>query len=402
MKDASKRFSLWHTPRPCKDEYSVAFLRVCCSIVGLVGHCFSFPCYYLIDIDIAPTQHKMQSISEMWERCGTSFPWSQIIRDGPWPPGPDVPLFRPPCADSHTLRGLHASLSQKWREANPNTEPMPLDVAEKYDVHFNHHGRPHSAVTAFYALLFAAWDALGWGHREESSFLFPATGLPTDLRFHTKLRRTASVVDLDETAKIYHIPKDGMRLLLQRLPGIEVSVFHILDKHLGQPFTLENGCALQDCVIQVAKEFRARVTSPDKELLKMIWDQRNIHIIIWNTKDVRVWHWPETCSAALLRVATHCLLRLQKNDPPVASSVATENQFTDSRSGLQLRDMAVQYSVKDASRPRNGKRTNVEDDACLCHFLRSGDLAPLEDNCMWCMRSLVLSIQKRFILTFVP
>ena len=346
----------------------------------------------------------MQSISEMWERCGTSFPWSQIIRDGPWPPGPDVPLFRPPCADSHTLRGLHAALCRKWREANTNSEPLSLDAAEKYDVHFNHLGRPHSAVNAFYALLFAAWDALGWGHREESGFLFPTTGLPTDLRFHTKLRRTTSVVDLDETAKMYNIPKDGMRLLLQRLPGMEVSVFHILDKDLGQPFTFENGCALQDCIIQVAKEFRAHVTSPDKEHLKMLWDQRNIHIIIWNMKDVRIWHWPETCSVALLRVAGYCLLQLQKNHPPVAS-VAAEKAFMDSRSGLQMRDVAVQYSVKDTSRARSGKRTNtnVEEDVsvCMCHLLRSGVLAPLENNCMWCMRSLVQSIQNRFILTFL-
>ena len=137
----------------------------------------------------------------------------------------------------------------------------------------------------------------------------------------------------------------------------------------------------------------------------MLWDQRNIHIIIWNMKDVRIWHWPETCSVALLRVAGYCLLQLQKNHPPVAS-VAAEKAFMDSRSGLQMRDVAVQYSVKDTSRARSGKRTNtnVEEDVsvCMCHLLRSGVLATLEDNCMWCMRSLGHSIKNRFVLTFLP
>ena len=87
-----------------------------------------------------------------------------------------------------------------------------------------------------------AWEVHGWGHRREAGFLFVAIG---DVRFRTKVRRTASLVDLDQSASAHGIPPDMAHLLIQKLPAVELTVFHILEADLHQVFTVNNAMAVQ-------------------------------------------------------------------------------------------------------------------------------------------------------------
>lgn len=113
---------------------------------------------------------------------------------------------------------------------------LTVHRAPLVDHELHHQGRPLSSVEAFYRLLFSAWEKLGWGHDTQEGFQFQESTatihLPGDLQFHVKVRRTCSVLDLDRTAKVYGITAENIHSLIRRVPGVQLSVHHILDTHL--------------------------------------------------------------------------------------------------------------------------------------------------------------------------
>lgn len=62
-----------------------------------------------------------------------------------------------------------------------------------------------------------------------------------DVQFYLKARRTCSVVDLDRTAKTYGITAENVHRLIRRVPGVQLSVYHILDTDLPPAHALAIG-----------------------------------------------------------------------------------------------------------------------------------------------------------------
>jgi hypothetical protein len=334
-------------------------------------------------------------MQELWERCSSGFSWSEAVLIGPWPPAADLPLFRSPVEPTITVRHLYVSISKRWLAENSKGEVLSADLVAKYDTIFDHHGRAKTLVSAFYHLLFIAWEAHGWGHKNADGFLF---GLPGEIRFCTKVRRTASVIDLDQTAKTYGVPEDVIHLLIRKLPGVEMSVFHILEHDLQQPLTLSNAIAVQDSLIGLAKDMRTRVTSPDKEDLHLLWETRNIHVLVWNQKDLRIWHWGPACHEALVRLARFCIGKLRIDLAKPVVPVSTGNCFLNTKTGAEMRDMAVQWPSRSKSRVRRS-----EDDTghrCICQYLRVPNTPnSLEESCFWCLNSILEPVKSKWNLT---
>ena len=82
----------------------------------------------------------MESVQELRERCVTGFSWADNVLLGTWPPGPDVPPFRPPLEASITLRQLCASIQKEWHQVEAMGDPLGLEMAPDYDKQFTHHG----------------------------------------------------------------------------------------------------------------------------------------------------------------------------------------------------------------------------------------------------------------------
>jgi hypothetical protein len=155
---------------------------------------------------------------------------------------------------------------------------------------------------------------------------------------------------------------------------------------------LENGYVLQEAVLQVAKEFRTRLVPDDRQLLTTLWEQRNVHLILWNGKDVRMWHWPADVRGALVRpmslppprcndmtpVARLYLQSFGHDDPDGGLVVSTENRYMQATAcgqcgthkNLEYRDVGTQYHVPTTSRKRSASRGGDDVEArCLCHWL---------------------------------
>ena len=342
-------------------------------------------------------------VTQARERVLFNFPWVDGVLNA-WPTPADVPLFRPPLDEQKTLRILYQSVMQEWMKKHTGEDALPLQDASAHDHTMEHNGRPLAVVEAYYTLLFHAWDANGWGTVDNVGFSFlpktntqpsqsikeeaeplkpPSQSIKEDaeplkppsqniiqeaeppkntIQFVTKIRRTVSVLDLDQTAKLCGF---NAQTLITMIPNVELSVFHILDTKLHpvcicvnaccrqQAYTIENGCALQECVIQVIKEFRNTVGAEEKERLVQLWEKRNVHILLWNTKEVRMWHWPAECTQELVYVSRFCigLLTANRNSP---INVAMERVYVD-HGGVERRDIASQYAVpiRDALRKKH-------------------------------------------------
>ena len=153
-----------------------------------------------------------------------AFPWIEGVLDS-WPPAPDTQLFRPPLDDRFTLRKQYSQIHESWKkqEAGRSGAPLSLQNAPQVDGDLHHHGRPSSAVEAYYKMLFYAWELLDWGsydHQEGFSFKPQKESLTVPVHFHTKLKRTTSVIDLSHVSAF---PGNHMHVITQRNPMASVT-----------------------------------------------------------------------------------------------------------------------------------------------------------------------------------
>ena len=188
------------------------------------------------------------------------------------------------------------------------------DDAQGMDECFPHVGRPVTLIRHFYRLLFLAWEAHGWGTNTGTGFVFSSCD---DVRFQTRMRRTITMVDIDRTSESSGL--DGLSLVL-RLPGVELTVFHLLENPLEQALTLENGCVLQEAVIQVAKDFRTRVVPEDRERLAKLWDGRGVQTLLWKSREIRLWYWSNDCREALVAICVSMIGWLCRGAPSPCTS----------------------------------------------------------------------------------
>ena len=383
----------------------------------------------------------MDSDQNDLQRVSGVFPWTEGILAS-WPPAIDVPLFRSPLDDRFTLQKLHCRMKRAW--GMQSNGPMPVESAASADEDLQHHGRPVSAIEAYYRLLFGAWERQGWGRLDPKDgfhFTCESSAAEVPFNFQIKVKRTTSMVDLDHTARVLGITTNNIHLLIHKLPGVEMSVFHLLESELKpgthkfvcvctqQTPTWENGCALQECVLQVVKEFRRRVEPGDREQLTQLWDKRNVHLIIWNGHDLRLWHWSRELTDTLRRVARFCLKIFLH---PVSAwvdgvdgmaiirrtfrSMGTQTNEDGTPAGEEefrveeQRSIATQWknpaSAPSQSRKRNSRTAGVEEDrldvSCMCRLMQDKQqLIPLEQSCMWCAVRLAIVAKGSLAVTFV-
>ena len=219
-------------------------------------------------------------VTQARERVLFNFPWVDGVLNA-WPTPADVPLFRPPLDEQKTLRILYQSVMQEWMKKHTGEDALPLQDASAHDHTMEHNGRPLAVVEAYYTLLFHAWDANGWGTVDNVGFSFlpktntqpsqsikeeaeplksPSQSIKEDaeplkppsqnitqeaeppkntIQFVTKIRRTVSVLDLDQTAKLCGF---NAQTLITMIPNVELSVFHILDTKLHPVCICVNAC----------------------------------------------------------------------------------------------------------------------------------------------------------------
>ena len=161
---------------------------------------------------------------------------------------------------------------------------------------------------------------------------------------------------------------------------------------------------MPDAVLALSREMRSRVSRPDRDDLQTLWDKRNVLLIIWNQKDMRIWHWPTSCRDALIRMCGFCVthLKMDMSRPP---PIAVESCYVEPVTGIERRDIAVQYHPRDVTEPmrsRGGKRVLPQEAPvypCICHLLRNGVTTTLSDACQWCLKDIMHPIQTRAPLT---
>ena len=155
-------------------------------------------------------------MEDLRERCLFGFPWAESVIQN-WPPSPEVSLFVPPMDADITLKQLWMRIRERYRMES--AKPLLPDEASQYDDTLQHIGRPMQAsryeyfglhackslISAFYGLLFHAWTFHRWGRLDGGGFVFEleteTQAALSPLRFHTRMKRTTSMLDLDSTAQ---------------------------------------------------------------------------------------------------------------------------------------------------------------------------------------------------------
>ena len=142
-------------------------------------------------------------------------------------------------------------LADRWAATNQGerTLPLPAAKANEMDDTFTHCGRSEPVIMDFFRWFFDAWQTLDWGtyDAEQDTFVFgealPAT--QPAVEFVMRVRRAQLIADLVATSKACGM-EDNVPLLVLQVPGLELSVFHMLAApDIGQRLTMGNAMAVQ-------------------------------------------------------------------------------------------------------------------------------------------------------------
>jgi hypothetical protein len=303
-------------------------------------------------------------------------------------------------------------------------------------------------MVAFYSTLFRQWERLGWGKLQDTStFVFgpdftdesdseaercdaPVTderAEPPAAVDEVRLEMEISTRVQDEEGPLledYVVPlkerfghagaydlegamkkfgPDACSSLYTRIPwdGKE-TVFHCLERDLGQPFSAANGLALQQALLAVLRDLRHRVRGPG---VRALWDVRSTVYVLWDKRSLRVLFWPSDLRQSLVDVLRVVLKQIVT--PSVLEPSPAEERV---HQGGDWRDIGVQVSVGII---RFDSRRHVGDDPvakkaknassvdahiayqCLCQTVHPDSLPPLEEACHWCVHRVIMASLKQ-------
>ena len=132
------------------------------------------------------------------------------------------------------------------------------------------------------------------------------------VRFQWKRRRMMSIPDVGATAQtlakatVGSDPSKFVPNIIKNTPGMEISVFHILDEELEQPFTLNNGMILQEALYYWLMNYRSSCAA-QFDVVHNLYQARESLLVWWEGRCVRIWCWPYEMRPALVCM-TRCVL----------------------------------------------------------------------------------------------
>jgi hypothetical protein len=176
------------------------------------------------------------------------------------------------------------------------------------------------------------------------------------MRFQWKRRRMMSIPDIGATAQSLAKATTGsdpikfVPNIIKNIPGMEISVFHVLDEELEQPFTLNNGMILQEAMYYWLANYRS--SSPAQfDVVHNLYQARESLLVWWEGRSVRIWCWPYELRPALVCMARSVLTVLVRivcmeltepvcstatDDPESGEATTTTTSASSSSSSHQL------------------------------------------------------------------
>ena len=382
-----------------------------------------------------------RSLHSMSSAIPIEYPWVAGVLAGNWPE-PDSALFEPPCDADITLRQLWRACRGHRTQASDALTTK--EARERCIDCFPHRGRPKAVMAAFYGTLFQQWERLGWGKLQDAStFVFgpesvdesdseaercvapvteeaPAAAVDQGEReipprvqdeegplledYVVPLKERfghAGAYDLDDAMKKFGA--DACSSLYARIPwdGKE-TVFHCLERDLGQTFSAANGLTLQHALHAVLRDLRLRVRGA---VLRELWDARSTVYVLWEKRSMRVLFWPADLRQSLVHVL-HIVLKQIVRPVLLEPSPAEERVHQ----GGDWRDIGVQVSVgiirfdnrghvgdePVAKKARNASSVDAHIAyQCLCQTVHPESLPPLEEACRWCVHRVIVASLKQ-------
>lgn len=156
------------------------------------------------------------------------------------------------------------------------------------------------------------------------------TSLPANFLVRFNNNRNVPIMDLDRTLNRYQLSDVLIGQILRIFPALRdmVSVFHLFDTVLKQPFEFNNALGLQEvclCVTHHATHthihtqvviywldrFRGDGSKPaiaDSKAMRVLWKNRQVTCAMWNRSIVRVYWWTPDHRPVCIPFATHTLL----------------------------------------------------------------------------------------------
>jgi hypothetical protein len=142
--------------------------------------------------------------------------------------------------------------------------------------------------------------------------LVPSNASLSCIRFRWKRRRMMSIPDIGLTAQtlITMLPNMDRDTLIphiiQNIPSMELSIFHILQTELRQPFSLNNGMVIQEALYYWLVNYRCTFVDDAKKVCTL-YRVRESTLVWWEGRAVRIWHWPFEMRIPFVQMC-HCVL----------------------------------------------------------------------------------------------
>ena len=152
----------------------------------------------------------------------------------------------------------------------------------------------------------------------------------TDMSLEYRCTRNTSMVDIAATLRsVTGLTGTVTPLVpgfLEQLLGPRVSVFTILVHDLNQPFSLDNGIALQELSLFWLRLFNVRRKDAPPLPTSLRKNQQFLWVW-WEARPIRIWTWPADLRTALVQFCRAVLVKSLHTEPPPCRHGYNQHNF---------------------------------------------------------------------------